>query len=440
MMGIVLVTIDVSVVNVAAPALGMSFHVGVSGLEWVLNVYTLAYACFLLNAGALSDRHGTRATFTAGFAIFTVASLVCGLTPSFGWLLAARIVQGLGAALLVPSALALLQVAFPEARARVRAIGWWAGAGSFALAGGPILGGALVAAFGWRSMFLINLPGGLLGLWLTRVYAPRAISAPTEHTDVAGQIFAASAVGLLAASMTQAGNLGWGNIWVICGFGGAGLTSAAFVAVELRSAHPITPPGIFRHRVFSTAVAIGFAINFAFYGLIFVLSLFFQRAQGLTALQTGLAFVPLTAVLLAVNLGAGQLNAWLGQRGTLGAGLGLAALGYLALLPTTASSQLISLAPAVLMIGAGVAMATPAMMTAALKSVDVARSGIGSGVVNAARQVGGALGVAVFGSLVAKGADFMSGFRQVMILAGGALVAACFAACIAAPGQQSPAA
>ena len=211
MMGIVLVTVDVSAINVAAPALGRSFRTGVGGMEWVLNVYTLAYAAFLLNAGALSDRHGARATFLAGFALFTFASLGCGVAPAFGWLLAARLMQGLGAALLVPSALALLQVAYPDRRARAHAIGWWAGAGSFALAGGPILAGALIAAVGWRGIFLINLPVGLVGLWLTWVHVPRAVEAPTERMDWPGQIAAAVALGSLAASVTQAGGLGWTN-------------------------------------------------------------------------------------------------------------------------------------------------------------------------------------------------------------------------------------
>ena len=298
----------------------------------------------------------------------------------------------------------------------------------------------MIAAFGWRSIFLINLPIGVAGLWLTRVYGPLAVAAPKGRTDVAGQVVGAIALGALTASVTQAGSLGWGSPWVIFGFVAAGVASAGFVITEFNSAHPMVPPAVFRDPVFTTAVAVGFAINFAFYGLIFVLSLFFQRVQGRTTLQTGLAFAPLTAVLLVVNLAAGRLNASLGLRRTLVAGLGLAALGYLTLLTMTASSQLPTLAPAFLVIGAGIAMATPAMMTAALASVHAGRSGIGSGVVNAARQVGGALGVALFGSLIGAGADFVAGLRQVIIVAALSLLITGAVAYVVVPARDGRAA
>lgn len=217
MMGVVLVSLDVSVVNVALEALQRSFTVRIDGLQWVLNVYTLTYAVLLLSAGALSDRLGSRTVFVLGSLIFTSASLVCGLASSFEVLLASRTVQGIGAALLVPSSMALLQHAFPDAGDRARAVGLWAGAGSLAIAGGPVLGGALIAYVGWRGIFLINLPLGLLGIWLTLHYAPRSVPIKRGGLDLAGQIVATFALVCIVGALTQASTLGWSSPWIVAG-------------------------------------------------------------------------------------------------------------------------------------------------------------------------------------------------------------------------------
>ena len=214
MMGVVLVSLDVSVVNVALIAFRRSFAVRLDGLQWVLNVYTLTYAVLLLSAGALSDRLGSRTVFVIGSAVFTTASLLCGLAPSFAVLLVARTVQGVGAALLVPSSMALLQQTFPDARARARAVGLWAGAGSLAIAGGPVLGGALIAYVGWRAIFLINLPFGLLGGWLARDHAPRPTPASRTGFDLPGQLVAVLALTMIVGALTEVSAFGWSSPWV----------------------------------------------------------------------------------------------------------------------------------------------------------------------------------------------------------------------------------
>lgn len=426
MMGVVLVTLDVSVVNVALESLRASFGVRIGGLQWVLNIYTLAYAVFLLSAGALGDRIGARGTFLLGFVVFTGCSVACGLAPSFAALLVARLLQGVGAALLVPSAMALLHRAFPDPGERASAIGLWAGAGSFALAGGPVVGGALIAYFGWRSVFLINLPIGLVGIWLTLRHAPRPVRTISRPLDLPGQIMGAVTLACLTGAITQASALGWTNPWIVGGLLATAFGGVAFLRIEARSAHPMMPLELFRSRSFSAGSLVGFVANLVFYGLVFVFSLFFQSVQAKSAFATGLAFVPMTAVIMVVNVCAGRLNARFGVRPAMIAGLIVAAAGYLAMLPVDVASSYWALAPAFVLAGSGIALTVPSVMAAALTGTDAGRAGIGSGVLNAARQVGGAIGVALFGSILGTSAGdrFVGGMRISIALAVGALIAA----------------
>jgi DHA2 family methylenomycin A resistance protein-like MFS transporter len=439
MMGVIVVTLDVSVVNVALEALRSSFSVRIEGLQWVLNVYTLAYATFLISAGAMGDRIGARATFLLGFVIFTLCSVACGLAPSFTVLLTARTLQGVGAALLVPSAMALLQRAYPNARDRAKAIGLWAGAGSFALAGGPVIGGALIASFGWRSIFLINLPVGLLGIWLTLRYAPRPRRTTQRSLDLPGQIAAAASLASLTAAVTQAGSFGWTNPWILGGLIAAVILGAAFLAIESGSRHPMMPLDLFRGPGFSAATFVGFVANFAFYGLVFVLSLFFQTIQGKSTLETGLAFVPMTAILMLINVGAGRLNNRFGARPVMVAGLVLASAGYLAMLPIQADSSMAALIPAFMASGIGIALTIPSLMTVALAVTDPGRVGIAGGVLNSARQVGGAIGVALFGSIIGSAgpAGFVHGMHLSATVAGAALLAGAAATLAFVPSARA---
>ncbi len=438
MMGVVLVSLDVSVVNVALEALRRSFNVRIDGLQWVLNVYTLAYAVFLLSAGALSDRLGSRATFVLGSIIFTLASLACGLAPSFGFLLGARTVQGIGAALLVPSSMALLQHAFPDARARARAVGLWAGAGSLAIVGGPVLGGALIASVGWRGIFLINLPIGLLGIWLTQRHAPRSEWSEKRGLDLVGQVVAAVALTCLVGAVTQASALGWGNPWIMGGLIAGAVLFAAFLAVEVRSRHPMMPLGLFRDRAFSTATFVGVVANFVFYGLVFVFSLFFQVVQGKSAFATGLAFVPMTGVIMFVNVAAGHLIGRFGIRPVMLAGLGIASAGYLAMLSIGADTSYAAITPIFAAAGIGIALTVPSVMNAALAGTQPGHAGIAAGVLNSARQVGGALGVALFGSTIGAAGPgrFVFAMHVSIVVAGVALLSALLITFVFVPSQS----
>ena len=426
MMGVVLVSLDVSVVNVALGALRRAFAVRLDGLQWVVNVYTLTYAVLLLSAGALSDRLGARIVFVLGSSVFTAASLLCGLAPLFPVLLLARTVQGIGAALIVPSSMALLRQAFPDAGARARAIGLWAGVGSLAIAGGPVLGGALIASVGWRGVFLINLPFGLLGGWLAWSHAPPPGRAGGGGFDLPGQLIAVVALSLMVGALTEVSAMGWGDPRIAAALSVGAVLFVRFIIVEGRSEHPMMPLGVFRDPTFSAAVYVGIVANFVFYGLIFVFSLFFETVQRKSALATGIAFVPMTGVLLFVNIVAGRLIGRYGIRPVLLAGLGTTAAGYGSMLLLAGATPAVVIAPAFALAGIGMALAVPAVMTASIAGTGPEGAGIAAGVVNAARQVGGAAGVALFGSAISAAgpAGFVRGMHLSIALACAALLSA----------------
>lgn len=422
-LGFVLVLLDVSVVNVALESLRLGFNTDVAGLQWVVNAYTLVFAALLLTTGALGDRLGAKRVFIVGFAVFTLASLGCGLATSLGALIIARIVQGLGAAMLVPTSLSLLQQAFPDPVARSRAVGWWGAAGGIALAAGPVLGGLLVTQIGWPSIFLINLPIGLLGLWLTLRYAPNAPARPRKGFDLPGQATAILALGSLTAALTEASRLGWQHPFIWGGLAFSFLVGGLFLKLESRSPHPMLPLALFRHSTFAVATTAGLIVNFAYYGLVFVFSLFFQSIQHFSPQQTGLAFLPMTAILMLMNIVAGRLITRVGARFIMVAGLIMAALGYLLLLPITADGAYLRLVLPMLLAASGIAVTIPTMINVTLSAVDPARAGIASGVLNSARQIGGVLGVAVFGFLVRseQPARFMQGMHIAIAMAGALL-------------------
>src|ERR1700738_2853972 len=265
-LGYGVVQLDVTIVNTALDSSGTSLGGGVAELQWVVSAYTIAFAAFILTAGALGDRIGAKRIFMAGFAIFTAASVACGLAPDAATLIAARAVQGLGAAILVPNSLALLSHAYPDPKARGRAVGIWAAGASLALTAGPLVGGGLITLVGWRSIFLVNLPIGLAGLWLTWRYASETTRSPQREVDLPGQIAAIAALGCLAGAIIEAGAAGWTNPFVIAGFIASVILAILFVLQERRAAQPMLPLTLFRPRMFAVTSLVGFLVNIAFYG------------------------------------------------------------------------------------------------------------------------------------------------------------------------------
>jgi len=421
-LGFAVVQLDVSVVNVAIRPIGDALGGGVAGLQWIVNAYTIAFAAFILSAGAVGDRIGARRVFVAGFALFTAASALCGLAPNLGALIAARAVQGAGAAVLVPCSLILLNHAYEEPHERARAVGFWAAGASVALSAGPLIGGALIATLGWRAIFFINVPVGLMGIRLALRHARETPPAPGHRLDLPGQVAAVLALGVLAGATIEGGRLGWTEPVVLAGFAVAVAALGAFLAIEARSRAPMLPLGFFRSRTFSAASAMGLLLNIAVYGLIFVLSLYFQRGQGRSALETGLAFAPMTGIVMATNVGAGRLARRLGARAVMLGGAVLAAAGCFALLTVDADTAYLAMVVQLVAFGAGVGLVVPLMTSELLGSVDRARSGAASGTLNTMRQTGSVIGVALYGSLIAGG-SIVGGVHAALGVSVGALLA-----------------
>jgi DHA2 family methylenomycin A resistance protein-like MFS transporter len=423
--GFVVTQLDVTIVNIALPKIGSDLHANVAGLQCVVDAYTLAFAVLMLSAGALGDRFGARRMYAAGIVLFSLASLACGLALDAPMLVTARAVQGVGAAAMLPNSLALLNQSFGhDPKLRARAVGLWTASGAISIAAGPVAGGLLIAAFGWRSIFLVNLPicaAGLLAtlLWIPRPRAARA-SAPaaasgntgtgtaTDMTrrgiDLAGQCLAIVALTAFVAAVIEWRPLGLAHPIVAGGLVVALLAALAFVLVEARVASPMLPLSLFGTRTFSAAVLFGICVNLTYYGMVFVLSLYLQRVRGYTPLQAGLAFLPLTGGFLISNVASGWVVGRFGVRVPMIIGAITAGLGYGLLHLVDAATPLIGLLLPFLLIPSGMGLAVPAMTTAVLASTEAKRAGTASAVLNTARQAGGAVGVAAFGALASGAA------------------------------------
>jgi EmrB/QacA subfamily drug resistance transporter len=389
--------LDGTVVNVALPAIGRDLHSGLAGLQWTLDAYLLTLGALLLLGGAMGDRYGRKRVYVAGLVAFSSASVLCGLAPTLGALIAARAVQGVGGALLVPGSLALLSASFaPEDRGR--AVGAWSGlAGAFS-ALGPFLGGWLVDAVSWRFVFLINLPVAVVTVWVVRAHVPEsrdAGAAAGGPLDLGGAL--AATVGLAGVVFALIEGSANGVTPLIAAAGVVGVAAlAAFPFVERRHAEPLVPLDIFRSRQFSGANATTFAVYGAFNGALFLFVVQLQQSLGYSALEAGSAMLPVTALMLTLSARAGRLSQRVGPRlpmtvGPIVAGAGLLLLGRVA--PGT--HYLTGVLPAVVVFGLGLALTVAPLTAAVMAAVEERHLGVGSGVNNAVARVAGLLSVAL---------------------------------------------
>jgi DHA2 family methylenomycin A resistance protein-like MFS transporter len=423
--GFAVVQLDVSIVNVALPRLSIEFDASVGSLQWIIDAYSLTFAVLLLSAGAFGDRVGARRAYMIGLAVFAVASMICGISQSIEQLIAARIMQGVGAAILVPPSLALLNHACADNKGlRARAIGIWTATAGVSVASGPIVGGLLLSTLGWRSIFFVNIPFCLLGLATTA----RIAEAPREQPrgfDFGGQVFAILALTFLIASVIKCGTLGFFDPLVTGGLSFAVVCALIFVHIEGKVAYPMLPLNFFNYPNFSPTVLFGVVINFSYYGLIFVVSLYLQQVRGYAADQAGLAFLPLTATLIVANLFSGWMAGRYGNRRPMVLGALICAGGFALLLQLASQTAYLSMLLPFLAIPAGMGLAVPAMTNAMLSSVEKSWSGTASAVLNSARQVGGAVGVAVFGALIVGGHEhIVAGMHMAAVFSVVLLIAA----------------
>ncbi|GAA4204972.1 MFS transporter [Actinocatenispora rupis] len=401
------IQLDVSVVNVAVRPITAELGGGVPGGQWVVDAYTVVFAALMLTAGALGDRYGARRMVLAGFAVFAAASLGCALAPGLGPLIAGRAAQGVGGALLGGCALSLLHHAYPEPRERARAVALWAAGASTTLAGGPVLGGLLTDAFGWRSVFLCTVPVGAVGGWLVARYA-RPSPRSATRLDPYGQVAAVVALTCLAAGTIEAGTRG-GTDPLVLALVAAGVPAA--VVFGRRATRDAALAPVFRVRPVRAAMLGGLLVNVGFYGLVFVLGLYLQRH--LTPSATGLAFVPMMAAIMVGNVTAARLAHRVGPARLVAAGALVMTLGYVGLV-VTGDAGYPAMAAQLVALGGGLGLLVPALTGTVLDGVDASRSGVASGAFTTLRQAGSVLGVALFGTLYAGA----GGLRTVVVPAG----------------------
>jgi EmrB/QacA subfamily drug resistance transporter len=414
LLGFFVIMLDAIVVNVALPTLAHDLGAGVHGLQWVVDGYTLMFGALLPSAGALADRIGARRAFGMGLALFIAASVTCGWAPTLAVLVAARLVQGVGAAAMMPASMALIRQAYPDPTRRAHAVALWAMGGSVVATSGPVIGGWL-AALSWRWIFFINLPVGLLAL----VFLARTPPSPRRHVpfDAMGQVTAVIAMGALIYGAIEAGAQGLGatSVWSAFALTAAALT--AFVRSQIRGAQPMVPQALFAARDARIAVAVGFTFMVGYYGLPFVLSLYLQQQRGLSAPVTGAAFLPMMLIGLVLTPFSARLVQRFGARTLIVCGLVCMTVGLAAVAALPTTTPVAWIAALMVLVGLAGPLVAPPVTAVLLSSVPATLAGTASGVFNTSRQVGGALAVAVFGTLLVQAPNFMAGLRVSLLLA-----------------------
>jgi MFS transporter, DHA2 family, methylenomycin A resistance protein len=416
-LGCVVVLLDISIVNVALKPIASGLGGRLSDLQWIVDAYTVAFASFLLTAGTTGDRFGNKRVFVVGFFVFTIASIVCGAASNLPALIAARVLQGIGAALIIPCSLTLLNHAYDTPGERAKAFGWWAGSGGASVAAGPVIGGFLINSFGWRSIFYVNIPIGLAALFLTYRYIRNEQPRPGQRIDWPGQLVSLFALASLTTVLIEGTNWGWLSPGIIVLSVACIGLSLSFFVIENRQSQPMLPMELFRSMQFTVSILLGLLLSFSFYGLIFTLSLYFQQARHFTPLETGLAFLPVTGLLTVMNVFSGKLGATRGMRFPIVTGFVVAGIGYFWLaFVTDAKTPYPGLLLPLLCVGAGVPLILPPLTTVVLASVDRSQVGLASATLNTGRQIGAAAGVAVLGSLLTSAPALVAGFQWGMII------------------------
>jgi len=399
--GLFMIMLDNTVVNVALPSIRDDLGIGISELEWVVNAYALTFGVLLLTGGKLADMLGRRAIFITGLVIFTAASLACGLASSADVLIAARTVQGIGAALMNPATLSIITATFPP-RQRGMAIGIWAGVSALALAIGPLVGGLLTDKIHWSWIFFINIPIGVLGVFAARIFIDETKdTSAQQRLDLPGLL--TSAIGLFALTfgLIETNHRAWTSALVLSMFALAAVALTAFVLLELHQRIPMLDLQLFRNRTFAGANTAMLLVGLAMFGIFFFNSLFVQNILGFSAIETGATFLPMTVPIILVAPVAGKISDQIGPRWLMGAGMVLLAISLTLFGRLEADSTFWGLLPGLLMGGVGMAITMAPTTSAAMGSVPVDKAGVGSAVINSMRQVGGSIGIAVMGALVA---------------------------------------
>ncbi|MBV1852745.1 DHA2 family efflux MFS transporter permease subunit [Catellatospora tritici] len=396
-----LVGLDTTIVNVGLPAIGRGLGASIRDLEWVVDAYTLVVASLLITSGALADRFGRRRIFRTGLVIFGAASLACALAPSLGVLVAARAAQGIGASMLSPVALAIVVNAMPDPRERAQAIGIWAAVFGLSMAAGPVTGGALIAAYGWRSVFWVNVPVVVAALVLTALFVPESRGSRGRRLDLPGQVLLTVALCATVGVLIEGPHLGWASPLVLAGCLIAATAIAGFVAAERRAAEPLMDLALFRRPAFAMAV-LGAVALFVALGLALLLNtLYLQHVHGWTPLAAGSATLPMAFATIVCAPLSGRLTGRFGARRPLLLAASFVTAGGLLLVGLRSDTPLAQLLPAYLLVGIGFGFANAPITNTAVTGLPSDRAGVAGAITSTARQVGSAIGIALAGGLVA---------------------------------------
>ena len=427
--GLFMIMLDNTVVNVALPAIQRDLGVGLSELEWIVSGYALTFAALMLVGGKLADAYGRRLLFVIGIAVFTLASLACGLATSGDMLIAARIAQGAGAAMMNPATLSIIAATFP-ARQRGTAIGIWAGVSALALAIGPLVGGLLTDHASWHWIFFVNVPVGILGIAASFLLIDESHDPTHERLDLPG--LATSAIGLFALTygLIEANTYGWGSPRIVGAFAIAAAGLLAFLLLERHQRAPMLDLTLFRNRTYVGANLVVLLVALAMFGVFFFLSLYMQNVLGFTAVQAGAAFLPMTILVIVVAPIAGRLSDRFGSRGLMTAGMALLSVQLVYFSQLGTDETFWTLLPGLVLGGVGLSLTMTPSAAAATRAVPVEKAGVGAAVLNAFRQVGGSVGIALMGAIMAAQlseppsiASFMRGFEHALVVAAGIAIA-----------------
>jgi EmrB/QacA subfamily drug resistance transporter len=424
-----MIMLDNTVVSLALPTIQGDLHTSLSQLEWVVNAYTLVFAVMLLTGGKLGDVFGRRLVFVIGLVVFTCSSLACGLAGSGELLIAARAVQGVGAALMMPATLSIITATF-SAKERSLAIGIWAALSGAALAIGPIIGGLLVQHAGWQWIFFINLPVGVIGILATfRLVDESRDTSAEKRLDVPGLVTSGAGIFALNFALIQGNGYGWASGRIVLSFVASAVLLVLFVAIELRQRLPMIDLSLFKNRTFTVANVNGLLMFIGLFTYILYFSIFLQTVLAYSAVQAGATFLVSSAAIILVAPAAGGLTARIGPRLPMAGGMALYGLAVAVLSRLDESASFWSIAPWLFVGGAGFGLIVAPMTESILESVDVDKAGVAAGVMQVFRQLGGALGVAIMGAILSAKlngltpgrpgyvAEFVSAWQTIAVVA-----------------------
>ncbi|ADB53961.1 MFS transporter [Conexibacter woesei] len=400
------VVMDASIVNVALPSIGSDLKMSHDDLSWIVNAYTLTFGGFLLLGGRLADFLGRRRMFVSGMALFSVASLLGGLAPSAEWLIAARALQGLGAAIISPAALSIITTMFREGAERNRALGAWGAVAGAGGAVGTLLGGVLTEWAGWEWVLFVNVPIGALLIWQAPLRLVESTAGETERAfDIPGAISVTAGLALLVYALVDATSAGWTSTATLLRIAGALLLLAAFVVIELRSRRPLVPFSIFRLRTLRGANVVGLFVGMSLFSMFFIVTLYLQQVLGQSSVEAGFAFLPLSLAIIVCAGLASALVTKIGFKLTLIAGMLLvvAGLGWFTQVSAPGGSFVSDVLGPSLLAGAGLGLAFVPVTIAAVTGTTGAQAGLASGLINTSQQIGGALGLAILASIANAG-------------------------------------